>query len=377
MSKALVLSYWNLNEAATGGVRRVNALLGALGKSALLCQPGPPHPSHETIPLPTDWGRKKRGFNRGLFNFLCPANAAAVRRAVAERKPSVMVLTSIWTFFPVRHLRGIPVVLDAHDVLAAAMAERYGAKHPFTLIVAMWERRVVQRMDHLFTCSEADRTRFISRYRVPEERVSVVPNGVDVAAHDRADLSKVSPAVASLLGTARVLFFMGKLSYEPNVRGLAFLNHHLMPELERRAPGRYKLVVTGGPVPPKRMHPSIIFAGTVSDAELAALMKRADICLSPTFSGGGTRLKILEYMAARKPIITTAKGMEGLECMNGRELVVADAEHFADAVEEMVRNPARAQSLADAAHRLVTTRYDWAGSIQPLWRKVLSDWVTV
>ena len=375
MSQAFVLSYWNLNEAATGGVRRVNALLDAIGKNVVLCQPGPPHPVYDTACLPRDWGRRKSGINWGLFNFFRLANAALVRQVVAERHPAVIVLTSIWTFFPLRRLRGIPLVLDAHDVLAAAMEERYGAKHPFTLIVAAWERRVARRMDHLFTCSEADRARFISRYQVPADRVSVVPNGVEVSAHDRADLSKAPPAVASALGTARVLFFMGKLSYEPNARGLAFLNDDLMPELERRAPGRYKLVVTGGPAPPRRMHPSIVFAGAVSDAELAALMKRADICLSPTFSGGGTRLKILEYMAARKPVVTTPKGMEGLECLNGRELVVADAEHFPDAVEDLVRNPARAQALADAAHRLVTTCYDWTTSIRPLWRKGLSPWV--
>ena len=45
-------------------------------------------------------------------------------------------------------------------------------------------------------------------------------------------------------------------------------------------------------------HPKIIFTGAVND--LAAYIQMADVCVCPLFSGGGTRLKLLEYMAAGK-----------------------------------------------------------------------------
>ena len=44
MARLLVLSYWNVNRPTTGGLRRVNALLEALGPDLILCQPAPAHP---------------------------------------------------------------------------------------------------------------------------------------------------------------------------------------------------------------------------------------------------------------------------------------------------------------------------------------------
>ena len=374
MSKALVLSYWNVNQPATGGLRRIHALLGAIGpKQVILCQPSPAHPACETVPLAADFGRRKRGINWGLFNFFWPSNALLVRRTVRERKPALVVLTSIWAYFPIRDLRGVPVVLDAHDVLASAIAGRFGPRHPFTRIVAAWESRVARSVDHLFVCSGKDRERFLSRYGLAPERVTTVPNGVEISRYD-APAADVSAEVRRHLGDSTALFFMGKLTYEPNARALAFLNHALLPELERRAPGRFRLVVTGGSVPARRMHPCALLAGTVSDAELAALIRRADICLSPVFSGGGTRLKILEYMAAGRPVVSTAKGAEGIEAVPGKHLVLAEAEGFADAVVRLAGAPSEAQAIGEAGRRLVAERYDWS-AIRKGWQDVLGRWL--
>ena len=45
---------------------------------------------------------------------------------------------------------------------------------------------------------------------------------------------------------------------------------------------------------------------------MAVYIRMADVCVCPLFSGGGTRLKLLEYMAAGKAIVSTKKGAEGI-----------------------------------------------------------------
>lgn len=366
--RPLVLSYWNVNTPNTGGLRRVNALLEALAPDVVLCQPRPPHPRIETVAFDTDWGRQKAGINRGLFNFFNPGTSSMVRRVVRERRPSVIVLTSIWTCWPVRSVSDIPIVLDAHDVLAAAMAERYGRAHPFALLVRSWEAFVARKAHHIFACSQSDCDRFIQSYGVRDTSITVIPNGVDLQASEKA--APLPAEWTERLANRCVLFFMGNPRYQPNLEGLKFLSEQVLPELERQRPGQFELVICGGEAQ-GTWHSNMIFAGLVPDEQLKALLHRADICLSPTFTGSGTRLKILEYLAAGKPVVSTTKGAEGLDLVPDRDLLVAEADSFAGALIALADSPDRARKMGNAGQQLVKERYDWKARIQPLWRDAI------
>lgn len=375
MPTAIVLSYWDLCEAASGGSRRVHALMNALAPHPVLVQPRAHHPTVPTVPYPRDLGRRKRGINWGIFNFYLPSTRRIARGLLSHQHPALAVMTSIWNEPALRRHPTIPVVLDAHDVNAVAIAERFGPTHPFTRLVESQERRAVERAHHVFACSEGDRQAFLARYELPEDRVSVVPNGVDVAAFDAVNPDEPDPEWTAAAGGGQVLLFMGKLDYQPNQAALDFLSDTLLPDLEARSPGLFRLVVCGGPLPAGRFHPAIHFAGRLPTARLQRWIKRADLCLAPVFTGSGTRLKILEYLAARRPVVSTPKGAEGLPCRSGRELLLADPDHFTEAVWELAGNPNQAAALGQAGHRFVTERFDWATSIQPRWRAVTDPWL--
>lgn len=367
MSRALVLSYWNINQPATGGLRRVNALMEALGSDRLLCQPGPAHPLYQSVVFPSPLRQRPGGINRCLFTFFLPRPARVARDALDAFRPDLIVLTSIWTFWPVRHVHDIRLVLDAHDVLSTAIVERYGRWHPFSLLVRSWERRVARRVDHLFVCSELDRDQFVTQHGVLPCRITVVPNGVHIPSASLAAPPLPAPWPGELEGHG-VLFFMGTLRYQPNARALAFLNDTVLPALEQKRPGFFRLVVCGGERPSGTWHPALRFAGKVTDDLLQALMARAHFCLAPIFTGSGTRLKILEYMAAGKAVVSTPKGMEGLEAEPDRDLVVAEPDAFADAILALANSPEKARALGEAGARLIRERYDWRTRSQPIWR---------
>lgn len=375
MAKPLVLSYWNVNRPVTGGLRRVTALLEALGPDLILCQPEPAHPRYETVTYHTNWARSGGGINRGLFNFFLPEPARVARAALRGVQPGLIVLTSIWTYWPVRRA-GAPMALDAHDALGMAIAERYGRHHPFTLLVRRWERRVVRRADHVFVCSSVDREYFIREYGMAESCLTVVPNGVRVPPRQEdIPTTPLPPGWEERLTGKTVLFFMGKLSYQPNIQGLRFLYDAVLPELERRRPGRFCVVACGGDALPGMAHAALRFAGVISDEDLRAFLRRADICLSPTFTGSGSRLKILEYLVAGKPVISTPKGPEGLGAVSGRDLIQAEPRDFAAAILALADDPDRARALGRAGFTFVRQRYDWSARIQPLWRQGMKRWL--
>lgn len=361
----LVLSYWNLNQPSFGGARRIQALLDLLGPRVILCQPAPPHPTLRTWTFHPDLGRRKVGINWGLFNFMVPTTAAGLRRRLRQEHPALIVATSIWTYAPLRRLKQLPpVVLDAHDVLGNAIAERFGETHVFTRLVRTWERRTVRKMDHVFACSDHDRAQFIARYGVSKDRITTVPNGVDMEVW-RAPAGRkaagpeacLDPALEAALGSARILFFMGKLDYQPNREALKFLAERLLPELESAGGKEFRLLVCGGPAPAVSPHPAMLFTGKVPD--IVPYVKRADICLAPIFTGSGTRLKILEYMAAGKPVVSTAKGAEGIAGTPGEHFEVVAASNFATAIRNLTDHPDRARQMGEAGRRLVAARYDW------------------
>lgn len=369
----LLTSCRNLSQASFGGVRRVRALIEALGPTAVICQPRDPYPGLETVAFQVDLGTRKRGINWGIFNFAWPSNRRTVRRAIAARNPAVIVTTSMWDGLAFPRGMTIPTVYDAQNVEVIAISERYGEGHPFTRLVARRESRALREARHVFACSDVDRDTFVRRYGIASEKITVVPNGVDTKEAPPSGAVPATDPLAGKLNGRSILFFMGKLDYQPNTEALAILQRQVLPELEKAAPGRFALLVCGGPVPPSADHPSAVLAGYVPQERLRLYLGAASICLAPILSGSGTRLKILEYMAAAKPVVTTAKGAEGIAYVDGRDLVVAAPNGFAAAILKLQADPQNAATTGAAARRLIEARYDWDRAIKPLWRKVLTE----
>jgi glycosyltransferase involved in cell wall biosynthesis len=366
----LVTSCRNLNRGAFGGVRRVRALLDAVGPDLMLCQPCEAVPDITSIPYPVDLGRRKILINWGIFNLLWPRNRKILLEATQAHPPAAIVTTSLWDGLALFDRCKAPVFYDAQNVEAIAIEERFGRKHPFASLVRRYEQRSLFRSTHVFACSAVDRDLFIRRYGLNPDRITVVPNGTDIRQFEHAapPLADDDPLRPTAPG-ARLLFFMGKLDYQPNAEALRLLATVILPELERRAPGRFRLAVCGGPAPATSPHPSMTFAGYVPTERLHALMGAAFACVSPIQSGSGTRLKIIEYMAAGKPVVSTPKGAEGIECGDGTDLILAEPARFAEAILTLDAAPDKAAAIGQSARRCIAARYDWDTCIKPLWRK--------
>jgi len=101
----------------------------------------------------------------------------------------------------------------------------------------------------------------------------------------------------------------------------------------------------------------------------------------PLRIGGGSRLKILEALAAGLPVVSTRVGAEGLELSDGQELDLVDnTEEMADALLHVIRDPVRARTLAERGRQLVRERYDWdvlADKLEQVWEKCVRDPVLV
>jgi glycosyltransferase involved in cell wall biosynthesis len=103
---------------------------------------------------------------------------------------------------------------------------------------------------------------------------------------------------------------------------------------------------------------SVSLSGYVDD--IRPLVAGSAVCVVPLRIGGGTRLKLLESMALGTPVVSTSKGAEGLDVVNGEHLLIADTPaDFATCTLRLLCDTRLRRRLAINARQLVEEKYDW------------------
>ena len=131
------------------------------------------------------------------------------------------------------------------------------------------------------------------------------------------------------------------MSYYPNEQAIRWFLDSIFPRIRRHIPDA-RLVVAGMS-PPRWLTARaghVEVTGWVED--IRPFLKRASVVIAPLLIGGGTRVKILEAQAMRRPVVSTTLGAEGLGLRDGESILLADdADAFAARVIDPHRRRAR------------------------------------
>lgn len=217
------------------------------------------------------------------------------------------------------------------------------------------ELAALSMVDDIIAVSADDRRRMVAA-GVPAHKVTVIPHGVDVSRFASATPAGIR-ARYDIDQDAPLLFFHGTLHYWPNTEAVRILVEQLLPRLLPQLP-RLRVLICGMNPPRYYAHPAVVFTGAVDD--LAEHIAAADLCVVPLLAGGGTRMKILEYMAAGKAVVSTHKGAEGIAHTDGEDIVLADGpDAMASAVMALLAS-AHSRRQLGAAAAAFAARYDWS-----------------
>lgn len=213
-----------------------------------------------------------------------------------------------------------------------------------------WELQAIRRYDRVIAMSDVDQRILLND--LPGLPVSVVPNGVDA----RAIGFQPAPEASEMV------IFVASMDSEANHDGAMFFLREIWPLVKLARPAaQLKLVGRGPNAELQAQHNGgdVVVTGKVAD--VLGYYREAAVAIVPLRSGGGTRLKILEAMAAGAPVVSTTVGAEGLEVTDGHDIFIADTpQAFAAAVLRLLGDLPQRRALQDTARRLVETRYDWA-----------------
>ena len=230
--------------------------------------------------------------------------------------------------------------------------------------LARFERAICRLSNLVIATSQPD-ARCFERL-APGVKIYVVPNGIHTA-----DYAGASSSVE--LGGA-ALMFTGSMNYRPNVDAMLWFAEQVLDRVTAAVPNTRLYIVGQQPHPrldPLRQRRDVQITGFVQD--VSPFLHSCTVYVAPLQTGGGTRLKLLQAMAARCAIVTTSIGALGLDIVPGTQALIADdALSFAQAVIALLNDASRRAALGQAAETLVRTTYDWA-AIAPKLRAVYDD----
>ena len=271
------------------------------------------------------------------------------------------------------------IVAHSYHVASAALAGR-DAGVPVWIDFHNLDSEIWQRTAD--TASSATVRRFARlqapRVRALERRLASAAAGVScVSARDAAGLASLRTSGAPVLVPNGVdleryasrpggspgerILFVGDLSWPPNAEAVRWFAREVWPRIARQRPAAHaEILGRSAPRDLARLASSrLTFAGDRPDTR--PHWAAAAVAVVPLLAGGGTRLKILEAAACGVPVVSTPIGAEGLALAPDAEIRLReDAGEFADAVAELLADPALARRQALAARARVETLYDWS-----------------
>jgi len=266
---------------------------------------------------------------------------------------------------------GVPVVYEVRALWEDAAVD-HGTTREGSLryrLSRSLETYAAKRAEHVITICEGLRGELISR-GVPANRVTVVPNGVDVNTFSGG--STADPALARSLGidSATVLGFAGSFyGYE----GLALLLG-AMPAILQARPNVRLLLVGGGFQEDnlrRQAHnlgiaDKVVFTGRVPHAEVSRYYDLIDVLVYPRLSMRltdlVTPLKPLEAMAQGRLIVASDVGGHRELIRDGETGILfkaGDGPDLAAKVLGLLNAPSRWSALRQAGRHFVETERTW------------------
>lgn len=212
-----------------------------------------------------------------------------------------------------------------------------------------WERRVMSQAAAVVAVTEKDARQLGAMLGRP---VPVVVNGVDCEHF----------AAARPTPEAQRVLFLGNYEYAPNVDAVEWMLDEILPRVWAHCP-EARMSVCGYALPAEWAQrwsdPRIEWQGFVPD--LLQLQSSSSVFLAALRHGGGSKLKVLEALAAGLPLASTAQGVSGLELRDGEDYLGGEsAEQLANAVVRLLQDPAQARALGENGRAYVRRAHDWS-----------------
>lgn len=285
-------------------------------------------------------------------------------------KPDLVVFEELWTYryLPIVKRHPCQVILDNHNIEAPLFIDkqRFSVRRSErikSMIAASKIKRIeqdfIKQSDQVWVCSAIDAQLTDQLYGNAASHI--VPNALSLDYYKDIRIGTCE-IPDHLPKSPRTLVFAANYAYIPNQVAAQFLIEDIFPKLQAKFPNCCLILAgrdpTSGMLEAAEQNSSIVVTGTVAD--IRPYLAASSVVIVPLLQGGGTRLKILEAFASNRPVVSTAKGAEGINAQDHQHLLIRNtADELVQGIDELWTNPALYQTLAQNAYELFKKKYSW------------------
>ena len=287
----------------------------------------------------------------------------------AHNPPDIYVFIAIFY-----RLFGKKFVFDHHDLTPEIFKVRFagaGTKFIYRVLLFM-EYCSVRLADRIIATNESYKNRQVSLHGTDPAKVTVVRNGPDLRQFQSV---APDPHLRSKAGT--ILGYAGTMGKQDGVDYLIRAVHHLVFNLNEK--DVYCVLLGNGSeeaslkklVTDLQLDDYVWFPGWVEVDTLVRYLCSADICLGPdpknSFTDHSTMIKIMEYMALEKPIVSFDLSETIYSAADAALYVSGNSEaDFAGAIKQLIEDPALCRKMGQAGSKRVQKELAWEYSAQKL-----------
>lgn len=335
----------------------------------------PKHPFNENN-LPIKWVLNKNFFTsfvntqvqlKDVIKFLSGSSIRANRFCQSSTEQEILsvikmnnidtvIFESIYAavYLPIiKSIPGIQVIIRAHNI-EHQIWQRLSNDQPGGLKKWLFNNETSKLKKFENNClNAADGNIFISDLDLNYYKTNFnKTNGISIPVQMEPKLPLKQKASSKLK-----LFHLGAMDWLPNQLGIQHFITNEFPAILSQFPDT-ELHLAGKSMPDefynyKSAH--IFIHGQVENAD--AFISQFDALIVPIESGSGIRIKVLEAMAAGKPVISTSQGIEGIPARPDVEfMLIKDSNDWIQAIKHL-QDPIKYDKMAHAALDFIQTNY--------------------
>jgi sugar transferase (PEP-CTERM/EpsH1 system associated) len=298
-----------------------------------------------------------------LLNYTSEEMKQALAQTLNENDFNIIQIESIhlMKYLPViRAAHNRPLVIcDWHNVESDLMRQyaenqsniaRKTYARRTARLMSQHEQQALNEFDAHIVVSEHDAERL--RRVNSGARILVIENGVDIDYYRDFDQTTAKNRIV----------FVGSMDYHANIEGAISFARNVWPIVHDQNRELIFTIVGRDPAAPVRELATIVgveVTGSVEDVR--PYYRAAVLAVVPLNVGGGSRLKVLEAMAAGVPVVSTTLGAEGLHVTNGKNILLAESnDELAGAITILLEEAELRSQIISGGRKLVADRYGWS-----------------
>ncbi len=279
-------------------------------------------------------------------------------------------------------LIGKRVIYDQHDLCPELLTTKF-RKLRWILPLLLWLERWSYRLaDHVIVTNESYRANALVRGQIAASKITVVRNGSELRNIGSGEVDWELRSRSN-----NIIVYAGTIGSQDGLDCLCRILHSLRYELAR--PDFHCVVLGDGDalsevqtlVRELHLEDNVCFAGWIDDpSRYLTFLHTADICVSPdpstSYNNQSTFIKIMDYMAAGKPIVAFELPETRYSARDSALYSpVNDERQFALRLAELMDNPALRKQLGDRGKKRVREELAWEYSVPHLLRAYRACWL--